>query len=78
MVSEYADDALASADIALRDADRVSHSVMTLSMRIQSELRVKIKEMQSFSPEELANIPRKRKKIENSLYGRNLLKFLLL
>lgn len=58
-VSEYAEEALLAANSALGESEIVAHKVLELSLRIKNELRVKVIEMQSFSPEELAHIPRK-------------------
>jgi hypothetical protein len=45
---------------ALREAEEVQRKVATMTARISEELRVRITELQSFSPDELGNIPRRR------------------
>jgi hypothetical protein len=59
-VSEFAKEAMTSADDALRESERISILISELSSRIKIELRMKVTEMQSFSPEEMGNVPRKR------------------
>lgn len=44
---------------ALQEADSVHRAVTELTSRISQELRMKIVELQSFSPDELGNIPRR-------------------
>ena len=61
-VSESARAALFSATEAMGEASRVAQRVMQMTLRIKSELRARAREMQSFSPDELNNIPRKCKK----------------
>ncbi len=58
-VSDYAEEALLAANSALGESEIVAHKVLELSLRIKNELRVKVIELQSFSPEEMAHIPRK-------------------
>ena len=53
--------ALEEAATALSESEAVYERVLQLTTRITVELRTKVKELQSFSPDELGNIPRKRK-----------------
>ena len=53
--------ALEVAATALSESEAVYERVLQLTTRITVELRTKVKELQSFSPDELGNIPRKRK-----------------
>ena len=53
--------ALRSADEALTETERIAAKVSEMVMRIEVELRMKVTELQSFSPEEMGNIPRKCK-----------------
>lgn len=55
----YASEAMSSADEALEETETISMRIMEMILKIQNELRVKVTEMQSFSPEEMMNIPRK-------------------
>ena len=45
---------------ALHQASTVHENVSRVLERITKELRLRVRELQSFSPEELGNIPRKR------------------
>ena len=47
---------------ALRESEEVHRKVETMMTRISEELRIRITELQSFSPDELGNIPRRCKK----------------
>ena len=51
--------ALRSADEALAETEGIAAKVSEMVRRIEVELRMKVTEMQSFSPEEMGNIPRK-------------------
>jgi hypothetical protein len=44
---------------ALRESEEVHLKVLTMTTRISEELRFRITELQSFSPDELGNIPRR-------------------
>lgn len=57
--SDYASEANAAAEAAFKDAESVAQKAMAFGFSIQTELKVKIREMQSFSAKELGNIPRK-------------------
>lgn len=46
---------------ALRESEEVHLKVLTMTTRISEELRFRITELQSFSPDELGNIPRRCK-----------------
>jgi hypothetical protein len=61
IVSILAKEAVRQSDDSLREAERVHAKVSELDNRITKELQARAKEMQSFSPEELGNIPRKCK-----------------
>lgn len=61
IVSVLADDALRNSENAVKRATTVHENVEKALERIELELRQKVREMQSFSPEELGNIPRKCK-----------------
>ena len=58
-VDAYAAEAMQSADEALEDTEKISARIMEMILMIQNELRVQVTEMQSFSPEEMMNVPRK-------------------
>ena len=60
-VDAYARDAMKSADEALEETDNISVGIMEMILKIQNELRIRVTEMQSFSPEEMMNVPRKSK-----------------
>ena len=60
-VDAYATEAMQSADEALDETEEVSTRIMEMILKIQNELRIKVTEMQSFSPEEMMNVPRKSK-----------------
>ena len=53
--------ALDVAHRALSESERVYERVLETTTKITLELRAKVKELQSFSPDELGNIPRKCK-----------------
>ena len=53
--------ALRSADEALSETESIAAKVTEMTSRIEVELRMKVTEMQSFSPEEMGNIPRRCK-----------------
>lgn len=61
IVSVLAKEAVRQSHESLRDSEDSLEKVMRLYESITQGLRQKIKEMQSFSPEELGNIPRKCK-----------------
>ena len=61
IVSVLAEDAVRHSSEALRQASSVHGSVSNVLDRITTELRLRVRELQSFSPEELGNIPRKCK-----------------
>lgn len=61
IVSVLAEDAVRQSEEALRQATTVHQSVMEIFEKITQDLRSETREMQSFSPEELGNIPRKCK-----------------
>lgn len=44
---------------SLRESEEVHRKVSAMMIRISEELRVRITELQSFSPDELGNIPRR-------------------
>ena len=44
---------------ALRESEDVHRKAVTMMTRISEELRIRITELQSFSPDELGNIPRR-------------------
>ena len=46
---------------ALREAEDVQLKVLAMTSKISDELRARITELQSFSPDELGNIPRRCK-----------------
>ena len=54
-------EALRSADEALSETESIAAKVTEMTSRIEVELRMKVTEMQSFSPEEMGNIPRRCK-----------------
>ena len=60
-VDAYATEAMQSGDEALDETEEVSTRIMEMILKIQNELRIKVTEMQSFSPEEMMNVPRKSK-----------------
>lgn len=61
MVSLIASSSLVSSEEALQDAEIILSRVSAMTTRIKQELGEKATELQSFAPEELGNIPRKRK-----------------
>ena len=61
IVSVLAEEAVRQSESALQNAISVHQRVSDLFQRVTVELRQNVKEMQSFSPEELGNIPRKCK-----------------
>ncbi len=64
---EHSFEATAEAEDALRETERISALVDELSARVKLELRMRATEMRSFSPEEMATIPRKRECISRLL-----------
>ena len=54
-----AETAVRQSDDALRDAENIHDKVSKAFLEIKNVLWKKVKEMQSFSPDELGNIPRK-------------------
>ena len=54
---------------ALRESEEVHRKVETMMTRISEELRIRITELQSFSPDELGNIPRKSEKLFQPVGG---------
>ena len=60
MVSLIASSTLVSSEDALQDAENILRRVSAMTRRIKEELGSKATELQSFAPEELGNIPRKR------------------
>ena len=73
MVSLLASETLASSEDALQQAERILNRVTAMTRKIKEELGLKAIELQSFAPDELGNIPRKRKCICKRLkyYARN-------
>ena len=61
MVSLLASKTLVSSEDALQQAERILNRVTAMTRKIKEELSLKANELQSFAPEELGNIPRKRK-----------------
>jgi len=49
------------AEEALSQADITSQEVTKMALKIRAELGYRVDELQSFSPEELSNIPRQSK-----------------
>ena len=67
MVSLLANQTLASSESALHQADRMLNRVTAMTRKIKQDLGLKVIELQSFAPDELGNIPRKRKLISNGV-----------
>ena len=61
IVSVMAETAVRQSNEAFREADNVHTKVVKAFMAIKNVLWTKVKELQSFSPDELGNIPRKCK-----------------
>ncbi len=61
IVTVLAEDAVRHSEESLRQAISVHDDVSKVCDRISQDLWQRVREMQSFSPEELGNIPRKRK-----------------
>ena len=60
IVSVMAETAVRHSNEAFREADNVHTKVVKAFSAIKNVLWIKVKELQSFSPDELGNIPRKR------------------
>ena len=72
IVSILAEEAVRQSDSALQNAMTVHENVLNLFHQVTVELRQSVREMQSFSPEELGNIPRKCKYMHKGFLARVL------